>query len=319
MLIDALVESIGDVRLGQAVDRVESTPDGVRVVVGDTVLQADDVIIATTADVARRLCHELSPAERRLLDVDYVSTFNVVVDVEMDWLRDPTVGGTYGIQVPASELGPDDLIAAIAIQSGRLRHATPGHETVQMMLTADRASALLGTDPAGLLERVIVEADRKRLLPGLSRARRAYEAVFEIPAAFPETPPGRFAVIDAYERSIDPASRIKFAGDYRGFPRLGSAVFSGVTAAGETVNARRARARAYSGPISPARPGRRPAVAADDLRDAVLGYGSAIGWWGESLLRGDLHGASRAWESGWTAFLYGIEAAIRPAIPRGGR
>jgi phytoene dehydrogenase-like protein len=315
MLIDALVEAIADVRLNHAVERVDATTDGVEVSAGGRLFKADDVVIATTADVARRLYPRMSPAERGLLEVDYVSTFNVVLDVEMDWLGHPNLAGTYGIQVPAHELGPDDLIAAISIQSGRLGQPTPGHETVQMMLAAERAASWLGTDARALLERVVAEAERKRLLPGIARARRNYQAVFEISAAFPETPPGRFEAIVAYERSIEPQSRVKFAGDYRGFPRLGSAVFSGVTAASETMNARRARAVPDRVPISSARPGRRYGTAREDLRDAMRAYASAVAWWGESMVRSDLRGASNAWENGWSAFFYGLEAAIRPAVP----
>jgi protoporphyrinogen/coproporphyrinogen III oxidase len=314
-LVDRLVEEIGDVRLGQAVTNVETTPRGVKVSVGADELSADDVVIATTADVARRIYPAASAAEQRLLAVDYVPTFNVVLDVGADWSRHPRLAGTYGIQVPAHEMGPGDVIAAISLESGRTRRPTPGHEKVQMMLDAERARALLGADPARILERAVAEADRKGLLPGVSRAPRTYQAVFEIRAAFPETPPGRFAVLRAYERSLLPTSRVKFAGDFRGFPRLGSAAFSGVVAARETTSARRARAGAATEPISPPRPGRQSSTARQDLSGALSAYCAAVGWWGESLSRGDLWGGQRAWAGGWRSFFQGLESLSRVVGP----
>jgi hypothetical protein len=212
-------------------------------------------------------------------------------------------------------MGADDIIASISIESGRKRQPTPGHETVQIMLDSEAAKTLLGRAASGVLERAVAEAERKRLLPGISRARRNYEAVFEIRSAIPETRPGRFEAIRRYEQTIDPGSRVKFAGDFRGFPRVGSAALSGVLAAQETVNAMRARAGRWSGPISPPRSSPRPSTSGEDLHDAVQGYGSAVARWGESVMRADLRGAATAWKNGWCSFFDGLSAGARAITP----
>ena len=320
MLIEALVKKIGDVRCGQEVSRVESMPDGVKLIVNGAVLHASDVVIATTADVARQIHAHPSPAESELLQVGYVPTFNIALDVEMDWFHHRALAGTYGIRVPVDEMKPGDVIASISLESGRLRRRTPGHETLQIMLDADRAPELIGQPAERVCYLVIDEAERKKLLPGIRSASPNYWHVFEIPVALPRIPPGRFDVIRRYEQSISPISRVKLAGDFRGFPRVGSAALSGVAAAAETLNARRARHRP-AGPMSygtPERPGRRPSTAGDELRDAVLGYQAAVGRWGESLMSADLHGATAAWVNGWRSFWNGMNAAARAMGRSGG-
>src|SRR5262249_16425146 len=310
MLIDALVTKISDVRLNHVVERVEITTEGVRIHVGGDVLKASDVIIATTADVARMSYPQASGVERDLLAVNYVPTFNIILDVDRDWLSHPALAGTYGVRVPPDEMRPGDTIASISIESGRKGQPTPGHETVQMMLDADAASVLTGRSPAEILERTINEAERKGLLPGVSRARRNYHDVVEIRSAIPQTRPGRFDVIRRYEQGIDPASRVKFAGDFRGFPRVGSAALAGVAAASETLNTMSARTQRFEGAISPRRSPRRANGLGDDLNDAAQGYFSALARWGESLACGDLRGMTVSWANGERSFLNGVGAVV---------
>ena len=320
MLIEALVKKIGDVRCGQEVSRVESMPDGVKLIVNGAVLHASDVVIATTADVARQIHAHPSPAESELLQVGYVPTFNIALDVEMDWFHHRALAGTYGIRVPVDEMKPGDVIASISLESGRLRRRTPGHETLQIMLDADRApepdratsgeSLLLGHRRGRAKEAPARDPQRQSQLLARVRDSRGPSAI----------PPGRFDVIRRYEQSISPISRVKLAGRLSRVSRVGSAALSGVAAAAETLNARRARHRP-AGPMSygtPERPGRRPSTAGDELRDAVLGYQAAVGRWGESLMSADLHGATAAWVNGWRSFWNGMNAAARAMGRSGG-
>ena len=241
--------------------------------VNGAVLDASDVVIATSADVALDIYADASPIERELLQVEYVPTFNFALDVERDWFDHRALAGTYGIRVPVDEMKAGDIIASVSLESGRLRRHTEGHETLQIMLDAERSMGLLTFPLERVRDWAIEEAERKKLLPGLRAARCNDERSFRIPKALPRMPPGRFDVIRRYEQSISSSSRVKLAGDFRGFPRVGSAALAGVAAAAETVNARSARrTRGASMPIgTPERAGRRPSTPGDELRDAVLG------------------------------------------------
>jgi oxygen-dependent protoporphyrinogen oxidase len=215
-----------------AVERVEP---GV-VVAGARRWQADAVVLAAPANIARRLCAPavlLAPHERRLLDTPYSSTIVIALMLRPGYALPAALSGVYGVLVPRRER---QRIAAISLESRKCRQHPTGGELVNVMLADEAARPLLAADDAQVLAVVLPEVER--YLPGAG-AWLGGARLYRWPQAEPLSPPGRARDIAQYRRdALRDGRRLLLAGDYLSMPWTDGAAESGSWAAGALLRQR---------------------------------------------------------------------------------
>ena len=276
MLIEALVERIGDVRYDQQVTQSRARRT-VEVTVNGAMLDASDVVIATSTDVALDIYADASPSSASS-SRSSTCPRSTSPSTSSGLVRPSRPGGHLRDLGPVDEMKAGDIIASVSLESGRLRRHTEGHQTLQIMLDAERSMGLLGHPVERVRDWAIEEAERKKLLPGLRAARCNDERSVRIPKALPRMPPGRFDVIRRYQQSISSSSRVKLAGTFAAFLAL-AALPSRVWQRRQRRSTREARVRPTARRCRSARrsgqgAGRAPPATSSD---AVLGNQAALG------------------------------------------
>ena len=225
LLPDAIGRQL-EVQLGVPVRRVERHADGVRVISGSGVSEADHVVLAIPASAARSVLRDIREFERPLLSTDYSATVLVSLAVDRGWRVPAALERTYGLLIPRSERG---TIAAIGIESKKHEDRVATGELLNLMLSGGAGAELVAADEATILARVLPDAER--LLPGISRAIR-FAHVVRWPEAEPRSPVGRARAVAAYRHLwAQTDRRVVLAGDYTGAPFADGAAETGQWAA----------------------------------------------------------------------------------------
>jgi hypothetical protein len=199
-------------------------------------IHAEGIILATTADVARRLHDDASPAEREVMRAPSVPGLSIAVALNRDLRNHPALRDSYAVLTPAGER--IDGVCGVSFESGRI--VVPrGQETLHVHYIEDAAGKRLALPDAEILDRMFRELEQ---LFGEDLRACATTEIFRHPTALHAAEPGRSEAVDAYVKFIDGqwqtdskhstgTPRIYLAGDYLDFDTVEGAMFSGDRAA----------------------------------------------------------------------------------------
>lgn len=211
-----------DVRLGAPVTALELRPNGTIGVDGGLRLRARWVVLATTADVARKLYPAATPLVERVLAARYSATVHVGVRTAVGRAMHPQLNW-YGLAIPQAERR---ALVGIGVEAHK-GFAEPG-TSFTLTAAGEAAERLLALPDAMIAETLI--ADAERYLPGLGAACDDV-LVTRWPRAAPLSPPGRSRAIAAYRAGWTAQERVLLAGDYLGMPCIEGAAETGAWAA----------------------------------------------------------------------------------------
>jgi len=197
-------------------------------------LEADHVIVATPAPVARQLLGtRATPTEAELLACSYSATINVCIGLDEGYRLPKALADVYGLLIPARERRH---VAAVSIERNKAPDRAGRGELLEVFLSGDAAEPLLAAPDGEVLAVVIQELER--YFPGLGEAV-SMTRLIRWPAAEPRSPVGRARAIAAYRSAPRPGRRVLLAGDYLSFPWTDGAAHAGAWAAATLLTAAR--------------------------------------------------------------------------------
>ncbi|WP_293035328.1 NAD(P)/FAD-dependent oxidoreductase [Paraburkholderia sp.] len=226
-----------DVRLNTPALSVHHKADRAIIETSRGLLEADRVIIATTAPVARQLCPPETPLLQTLLDTRYSSTINLGIAFR-DGLGETRIpDDVYGVLIPRNER---KQIAAIGIESRKSRSLVPQGELLNVMLDGEAGKRLVNASEDAVLSEVLPELER--YVPA-AHQYMSFVHLNRWPQAEPLSPVGRSRAIAAYRASCTSMQRVVLAGDYLSVPTTEGAAHSGIWAADFLLDALNVRSR----------------------------------------------------------------------------
>jgi protoporphyrinogen oxidase len=217
-----------DVRLSHTVRRVEKDADGVTVSWqgpnGESSERFAGCIVATTADQAVAIYPQMPAVQRALYDgIEYTA----LVNVGLGLAHRPHVPYAYILVAPCESRELIGVIADHVKAPGR----APDDKGL-ITITIDGRSAWARAH-AGEPDQVFIDKALELVRPYYGDLRGEIEehVVARWDKVVPVMSPGYFKRIAAYERAIDPADRVQFAGDLDPVAGLNAALVSGQKAA----------------------------------------------------------------------------------------
>ena len=209
-IIDALLSRIDAVHLCSPVLALTETADGVRLGYrgpdGETkIADADACVVATPLPVTATIC---GPAREQLAPLNHALRFTQAINVAIGTTR-PANTPAFLVQLPAAE---DSEICMIIVENNKAPDRAPaGHGLLSVSWEMSAAAAWTQHSDDELIERALQTV--LRLFPEL-RGTVDFTYVRRWPVALPHTRVGVYQRIAEFTSTIDPASRIQFAGDY---------------------------------------------------------------------------------------------------------
>ncbi len=217
-----------DVRFKAPVDALRVDGQGVEVRAAGETVSADQVILATTASVARTLYRQADDLEQRLMATPYASTLKVSVVTDRHWRDDERLKGVCGLFIPRVER---KVIASMTVESWRDPSRVPSGEVLHALLSGEAAVSLSDRSDDEIEAAVLPEVER--YFPGVTEAKR-FVHIVRWQEAEPMSPVGRSRSIAEYRRRGG-ARRVWLAGDYMGMPWSDGAAEAGVWAADQVL------------------------------------------------------------------------------------
>ena len=189
--------------------------------------EADQVILATSANVAKNLYVQAGDIEKRLMNTTYGPGILIsIVIKDKSWRDQPSMKGIYGLLIPRSER---KSIASVAIESAKHENWESPGEILNVMLSGEKSVEMLDRPDDQILASILPELEKYFLnLTELSYSTH----IRRWKAAMPMSPIGRSGLINEY-RNQKGAQRIILAGDYMGMPYVDSAAETGLWAASQ--------------------------------------------------------------------------------------
>ncbi|PDV99261.1 protoporphyrinogen/coproporphyrinogen oxidase [Candidatus Chloroploca asiatica] len=191
---------------------------------GVATLEADGIVIATTATAVPHLLPWLDHERRRFFEaIVYSQTANLALGT-----RTPLPQATYGLLFPRRET---PFLASATLQTVKDPTTAPAGRAALCLHLSGPATAALRQQDDDTLARLML-ADLRRLLPmydptpGLEVQR-----LYRCPEALPEFNVGHFQRLKAFADGAIEQGQIVFAGDYLGGPFIEGALVSGEQAA----------------------------------------------------------------------------------------
>lgn len=219
-----------DLHYGTQVDRLEATPERVRVWADGACWTADAAVLAVPAHVARGILVAPSRIEERVLSVEYAATVHIAFGMSPTWRVPDSLLGVYGCLLSPSE---SERMAALTFESGRGLGRGEG-DVVSIMLGHDAVSGVLGQSDDAIAHDMLGELET--LLPRVTGSV-THSHVQRWASAEPLSPVGRAAAVAEYRASLAPTRNVVLAGDYLGTPWTDGAAETGVWAAQHVVTA----------------------------------------------------------------------------------
>ena len=210
---------------------IDTGGSNVRVKTPTGSLQADHVVLATTASAARQLYAPGHDVEERLLHTGYSASINISFAIGEGLSTAKVPKDIYGLLVPRRER---QVIAAIGIESRKCRRDVPRGELLNVMLSGSAGSRLTRATEAQVLAEVLPEL--RRYFPGIDGGIE-FAHFSRWPQAEPCSPVGRSRDLRHYRRLWHPGMKVVLAGDYMGIPCTEGAAESGQWAAKALVGA----------------------------------------------------------------------------------
>jgi oxygen-dependent protoporphyrinogen oxidase len=220
-----------DVRLGSPVLRLEIDAHGVSADTPSGALEADHVIVAAPAPVARELLSDAATeAEEALLACTYSGTINICLGLRAGFRLPSALRDVYGVLIPARERLN---VAAISVERNKSPDRARHGELLEAFLSGDASERLVGTSDEEILAVVLDELER--YLPAISGAVITTHLI-RWPVAEPRSPVGRASAVATYHRTPRSDRRVLLAGDYVAFPWTDGAAEAGTWAAAQLLS-----------------------------------------------------------------------------------
>ena len=216
-----------DIEFNSNVVAIDEQNDSLKVHTKDKSYSADYIVLATTADEAKKFYKNANPIEKKLLNTGYSSTINIALG-----LKNKLSGkfAYYGIFVPQKER---KIIAAIAVESNKHSQRVRGEgDLINVMLSGKAGKPYLDKSEKEIIE--TVKNELEKYIPGISK-NIIFTKMFRWKKAEPCSPVGRSKYINEYRQTIDKSTKILLAGDYTGMPFTEGAAETGKWAA-DTIN-----------------------------------------------------------------------------------
>ena len=229
-LPEALAQTV-QVRLAMPAEAIDTTGSGVVVKTPAGLVQADHVVLATTASVARQLYAPKHDMEKRLLHTDYSASINISFAIPEGISTAKVAKDIYGLLIPRRER---QVIAAIGIESRKCKRYVQRGELLNVMLSGSAGSRLLRAPEEQVLAEVLPEL--QRYFPGIDRGIE-FAHFSRWPQAEPRSPVGRSRDLQQYRQLWHPGMKVILAGDYMSIPCTEGAAESGKWAANALVDA----------------------------------------------------------------------------------
>lgn len=226
--IGSLPEALGQqvrVCLVMPAEAIDTVGSGVRVQTPAGTLQADHLVLATTASVARQLYVPAHDVEERLLRTDYSASMNISFAVPEGVSTERVPKDLYGVLIPRRER---QVIAAIGVESHKGQRYVRQGELLNVMLSGSAGSRLIQAPEGQVLAEVVPEL--QRYFPGIDR-RIEFAHFSRWAEAEPRSPVGRSRDLQQYRQLWHPGMKVILAGDYMGIPCAEGAAESGNWAA----------------------------------------------------------------------------------------
>jgi oxygen-dependent protoporphyrinogen oxidase len=214
---------------------IDTTGSGVRVKTPAGSIQADDVVLATTASVARQLYTPEHDVEKRLLGTEYSASMNISFAIPDGVSTAKVAKDIYGLLIPRRER---QVIAAVSVESRKCQRYVPHGELLNVMLSGSEGSRLIQAPEKQVLAEVLPEL--QHYFPGIAR-KIAFAHLCRWPEAEPRSPIGRSRDLHQYRQLWHPGMKVILAGDYMSIPCTEGAAESGDWAATALVEGAAAR------------------------------------------------------------------------------
>jgi oxygen-dependent protoporphyrinogen oxidase len=189
----------------------------------------DQVVLATTATVARTLFRNPNEIEKALLATQYSSTINMGFASNASWSVPKSFEKVYGVLISRKER---QWISSIGIESRKDPARSKQGELLDIMLDGFSGSKLASYSEGEILKEITPEIEM--YFPHFTENIRLKHFVRWVEAE-PKSPMGKFVKIKQYRESIRSNSPIILCGDYMGFPNTDGAAATGKWAA-EVIN-----------------------------------------------------------------------------------
>ncbi|MHB8148248.1 MAG: protoporphyrinogen/coproporphyrinogen oxidase [Vulcanimicrobiaceae bacterium] len=217
------------VRLSTPVQRIEPSGNRYRITTQSASLEADHVVIATTASRARGLSPLWDDLEMRLLATKYRSSINIGFATSRSLPTTNVPEDIYGLLIPRRERV---VISGIGIESRKCAAYVPHGDVLNVMLSGDAGARLVDAPEEDVLAEVIPELHR--YFPGF-RSSIEFAHFCRWREAEPMSHIGRSKDIADY-REISKRG-VVLAGDFMSFPTTEGAAESGEWAASALIAA----------------------------------------------------------------------------------
>ena len=223
-LPEALAQKV-KVCLATPAEAIDTAGLGVSVQTPAGTLQADHLVLATTASVARQLYAPERDVENRLLRTDYSAAMNISFAVPEGVSTAKVPKDLYGLLIPRRER---QVIAAVGVESRKCQRYVPQGELLNVMLGGSAATRLMQASEEQVLAEVLPEL--QCYFPGIDR-RIGFAHFSHWPEAEPRSPVGRSRDLREYRQLWHPGMKVILAGDYMSIPCTEGAAESGNWAA----------------------------------------------------------------------------------------
>jgi oxygen-dependent protoporphyrinogen oxidase len=235
-VIPEAMARITPVTLISTVSSIRVRGDQLTIVTDRAEVDADFVVLATTAWVAARLNSGGSETEQALMATQYHATILLAIATSPGYRLPSALSDVYGVLFGRANPG---RIAAIAFERNQSPDRVPAGKLLNVMLDSEAAREAMSWSDDATLAWVMPELEGR--FPGIS-GQIAWAQVTRWPEAIPQSPVGRSGAIYRYRNQDHRQRRVFLAGDYLGFPWTDSAAATGIWAAEQIVAQHRSRA-----------------------------------------------------------------------------
>lgn len=219
-----------EIKLNCLVRSLHATEQGVSILTDAQTIEADHVLLATPAPVAKKLYGQADDIEQKLMSTGYSSSILLsVVIKDMNWRETPTLKNVYGLLVPRTER---ESIASIVIESSKHSEWEGDGEILNVMLSGEKSLEMMEHSDTQILACVIPKL--AKYFPRLLQSSYT-TLVRRWKTAMPTSPVGRSKWVHQY-RKRKGTRRIILAGDYMGMPYTDSAAETGVWSSSHVLN-----------------------------------------------------------------------------------
>jgi oxygen-dependent protoporphyrinogen oxidase len=231
LLTKTLEEKLrSEIKLNSPVKSLRIMDETVSIQTDQQTFEANQVILATPAPVAKGLYVQANDIEQKLMSTGYSSSILISVVIKnMNWRDRSSLKGVYGLLIPRTER---TSIASIAIESSKHHEWEGEGEILNVMLSGEKSLEMLDQPDDQILTSILPELTY--YFPNLLESSYTTH-IRRWKTAMPKSPIGRSKLIEQYRTHKD-TRRVILAGDYMGMPYTDSAAETGIWSSSQILS-----------------------------------------------------------------------------------